>query len=328
MLVRFSIGLEAVEDLIADCEQALAALALAERRRAGAAAAASSGRSAPIANDIRSSRLAAAGRADPLDVEAADQRRQRHLHLQHRQVPAGADPRAGAERHRHPVGRGRAGAAVGGEPALRIELGGAGEVGLAQRVAAHRQEDQRAAGTRMSATVVSRSACSVSEGATGLMRIVSLAQASSQSHLGEALVRPGRRIAGDAVDLGARPGQASGWVNSSQIAQARVLAVVSSPASSIVMTLPETSPSVMPEPGSSAATIIASSRLAGAARRAGSASRRLRAAATKPSIAALTLSTLRIERAVGARPVPAPGREAARTGGGTSPGRSCRDGAG
>ena len=58
------------------------------------------------------------------------------------------------------------------------------------------------------------------------------------------------------------------------------------------MTLPETSRSVMPEPGSSAATIIASSRLAGAARRAGSASRRLRAAATKPSIAALTLSTL------------------------------------
>ena len=43
----------------------------------------------------------------------------------------------------------------------------------------------------------------------------------------------------------------AGWVASSQIAQARVLAVVSSPARSMVMTLPETSLSVIPEPGSS-----------------------------------------------------------------------------
>ena len=67
---------------------------------------------------------------------------------------------------------------------------------------------------------------------------------------------------------------------------------MSSPASSIVSTLPWTSLGVIPDCGSSAATIIASSRFFGAARRAGSSSRS-RAAATKPWIAAATAATLR-----------------------------------
>ena len=165
------------------------------------------------------------------------------------------------------------------------------------------------AGTRMSATTLSRNACSVSEGATGFSRIVSLAQASIQA----------RRAKRSGVQLAASPATASisarararrsGWLKSSQIAQARVFAVVSSPASNIVITFPDTSSSVIPEPASSAATIMASSRFAGAALRAGSARRRRRAAATKPSIAALTCNDACVEGAVGARAIPAPSRE-------------------
>ena len=136
-------------------------------------------------------------------------------------------------------------------------------------------------------------ACSTIDGATGFSRMVSLAQAPTYS---SAAKRSGvQSVIGPASrSTSARAfACASGWRCSSQTSQASVLAVVSSPASSIVITLPETSASVIPEPSSAAATSIASRRLAGASRRAGSLARRDRAAAMKPSIAARTATTLR-----------------------------------
>ena len=109
------------------------------------------------------------------------------------------------------------------------------------------------------------------------------------------------------VDLRARAAKHVRVLDSSQITQASVLAVVSSPASSIVSTLPCTSLGVIPDCGSSAATIIASSRFFGAARRVGS-SRRGRAAAMKPSIAEADRGDAAIELAIGGRLPPAPGR--------------------
>ena len=49
--------------------------------------------------------LVAVGRVDGLDVEARQQRRHRHLHLQQGQVASGADARPGAEGHRDALGR-------------------------------------------------------------------------------------------------------------------------------------------------------------------------------------------------------------------------------
>ena len=147
-------------------------------------------------------------------------------------------------------------------------------------------------GIRIPATVVSRSACSIRNGATGRKRIASLTQASTYSSRAKSsIVHADGSPTRSSISARARARQ-SGCSNSSQIAQASEFAVVSSPASSIVSTLPWTSLGVIPDCGSSAATIIASSRFFGAARRAGSSSR-CRAAAMKPWIAAATAATLR-----------------------------------
>ena len=56
------------------------------------------------AHDLGLSYGAAIGGADRNEVEASEQRRQGHLHLQQRQVAAGAHPRPGAERQMPDVG--------------------------------------------------------------------------------------------------------------------------------------------------------------------------------------------------------------------------------
>mmetsp|Transcript_6667 Transcript_6667/g.27795 ORF Transcript_6667/g.27795 Transcript_6667/m.27795 type:complete len:226 (+) Transcript_6667:203-880(+) len=129
-------------------------------------------------------------------------------------------------------------------------------------------------------------------GATGRSRIVSWAQASTKSSW-PSWARSGSAASPSTRSTSARAcASASGWRDSSQIIQARVLAVVSSPASSIVSTLPATWASSMPLPGSSAATSMASSRLPGALRRPGSALRRARAWAMKPCTATSIAATL------------------------------------
>ena len=147
-------------------------------------------------------------------------------------------------------------------------------------------------GNSTPATTVSRSACSGISGATGLSRMVSWAQASTYSSCSiwasvGVVVSPQTRRTSAVASA-----SASGLRHSSQTIQAMVLAVVSSPASSMVITLPATCRSSMPLPGSSAFTSMASSRLRGCSRSVGSACRRARAWATKPSTAAFTATML------------------------------------
>ncbi|KQP22766.1 hypothetical protein ASF43_02375 [Pseudorhodoferax sp. Leaf267] len=88
------------------------------------------------------------------------------------------------------------------------------------------------------------------------------------------LFHRGRRAIGhEAAHFFRGAASAAGWPHSRSTIQASVLAVVSSPASSIVSTLPAICRSSMPLPSSSAATTMASSRLAECWRRAGSAAR-------------------------------------------------------
>ena len=96
----------------------------------------------------------------------------------------------------------------------------------------------------------------------------------------------------------------------------------------MVTTLPETSASLIPEPGVSLATSIASSRSRGrlAARRVGGEARARRGDEAADRLA--DRGDAAIELAVGARLPPAPGREERRRGGGTAPERSCRGDAG
>ena len=149
-LVRFSVGLEAVEDLLADCEQALAAATLTLEAAAGQRAAQAHRQPpGPIANDIALVRLAAAGRADVARSRSGRAASPAHLDLEHRQVAAGADARAGAERHRHAVGEvapRRRGAA-----SAPARSGRAGKY-TSRRVLAQRQQTKGRAGRRTSAT--------------------------------------------------------------------------------------------------------------------------------------------------------------------------------
>ena len=282
-LVRFSIGLEAVDDLIADCAQALAALGAgwpaercAQRWRSRRRIVRPAG---VIVNDIRSSGSPPSAVATlsiskrPSSVASAifiSSIASWRPGQTRGPAPNGIETRLGRARR-----RARASACSQRSGSKRSAFGE-----VARRAAQSLRidaEDQRAAPERGCRRPSCRAApAAISERRHRLQPHRLVGAGLEVVERGEALGRPAGRLAGQRVDLGARALPAhAGCVRSSQIAQASVLAVVSSPASSIVITLPATSRvGDAASPGSSAATIIASSRLRGAARRSGSAARR------------------------------------------------------
>src|SRR3954470_3623184 len=83
-------------------------------------------------------RLAALARDHAFDLEAAEEHGDRHLDFLHGEVAAGTQARAGAEGHRHALGRARRPAgALAREPACGVERLRVGEVALVGRRGTH-----------------------------------------------------------------------------------------------------------------------------------------------------------------------------------------------
>ena len=180
-LVRFSVGLEAVDDLIADCAQALAALGPAASLSGASARAFAQRMVRPagvIVKDMRSSGGLPSAVAT-LSISKRPSRVARAIF-----ISSIASCRPGQTRGPAPNGIETRLAALASRPgAARSQRSGSKR--SARSKYSSRSESLRIApktsvraGTRMSAMVVSRTACTISVGATGFRRIVSLAQAS------------------------------------------------------------------------------------------------------------------------------------------------------
>ena len=172
-----------------------------------------------------------------LPFEVAREHRQRGLALQEREVAARAEARAGAEgqerpgvRGRRPAsGRGRSAGDRRGRPTWRVR---------------RRRACPRAA--RRRPTVVSVIGSTKMIGAVDFSRAASRNTASAKRIASAASALLGRAVGRRAPRRPRRPGAPGprGSRASRSVAQASVLAVVSSPASSIVKTLPNTSRSL------------------------------------------------------------------------------------
>ena len=176
----------------------------------------------------------AVGACRPPRSRSREQHRHRHLHLHQREIAAGADARPGAERHRDPLGRRQRGGRRTGEPALRLERGGFGEVAVVERIAPHQAEDHRLGRHLDAGDVVSRDRLHRQDRRHRLqahrlaragLDVVERADRSACSAAGRApRASPRRARAARRPDA-----RCSRWIS-----QASVFAVVSSPASSIV----------------------------------------------------------------------------------------------